>query len=386
MVGNAMETLGSVDDVSGASGQVVGRDSLRILPLSLVPLETAHLRSACLIKNVFLESVVEFFNDVHTGSGQVSPAELPEFLGWPSDEIHPDLSTILALSRLNSFDVYSLRIELRRLKIPVNDYSQLRLSDAKSRELAGYMKTFTKPLIQQVFGADNTEVKDFDQLVAMFRSPNKDEALKNLKILAEKLQTDLVEVPSFLEDYGDTFLSLAYFRQCLDDIVPKVMEFLENLPILQKNHQLQHTHGFVQTCDSIDKKLNSVITSITGRFESFDRHSKDMWNDISAESYRSVRRMITEHHATVGGVLCGLTVKIDAWDQRFSSVTADSAMVRKAEFVMGEMRQGLEKIEAIEASAPQMAASRMTAINEVKPVEPQEDDADSEVLEVDPAA
>ena len=369
-------------DGSGTPDQVVGRDSLRVLPLSLVPLETAHLRSACLIKNVFLESVVEFFRDHSTGSGQVMPAELPEFLGWPSDEVHPDLSKILALARLNSFDVYSLRIELRRLNIPVNDYSQLRLSESKSRELSGYMKTFTLPLIQQVFGADNEEVKDFDQLISMFRSPNKDEALKNLKMLADKLQTDLVEVPRFLEDYGDTFLSLAYFKQCLDDIVPKVMEFLENLPILQKNYQLQNTHGFVSTCDAIDKKLNNVITSITGRFESFDRHSKDMWNNISAESYREVRRMITEHHATVGGVLCGLSVKIDAWDDRFGSTAADSAMVRKAEFVMGEMQRGLEKIEAIEASAPQMAASAVARMTEVKPAS----STDADVLEVDPAA
>ena len=198
----------------------------------------------------------------------------------------------------------------------------------------------------------------------------------------DKLQTDLVEVPRFLEDYGDTFLSLAYFKQCLDDIVPKVMEFLENLPILQKNYQLQNTHGFVSTCDAIDKKLNNVITSITGRFESFDRHSKDMWNNISAESYREVRRMITEHHATVGGVLCGLSVKIDAWDDRFGSTAADSAMVRKAEFVMGEMQRGLEKIEAIEASAPQMAASAVARMTEVKPAS----STDADVLEVDPAA
>ena len=377
------------DAGEGGSGQEVGRDSLRVLPLSLVPLETAHLRSACLIKNVFLESVVEFFRDNATGSGQVMPAELPEFLGWPSDETHPDHGKILSLARLNSFDVYSLRIELRRLNIPVNDYSQLRLSESKSQELAGYMKTFTMPLIQQVFGAENTEVKDFDQLVAMFRSPNKEEALRNLRMLADKLETDLVEVPRFLEDYGDTFLSLAYFKQCLDDIVPKVMEFLENLPILQKNYQLQNTHGFVPCCEAIDKNLNSIITSITGRFESFDQHSKDMWNNISAESFRDVRRMITEHHATVGGVLCGLSVKIDAWDERFGSTAPDSALVRKAEFVMGEMRRGLEKIEAIEASAPQMAATTIARMTKSTPAmnEPEPDtDSDPDVLEVDPAA
>ena len=360
------------------------RDSLRILPLSLVPLETAHLRSACLIKNVYLESVVEFFRDEAAGSGQVPPDELSDYLGWPSDEIHPDLKKLLALARLNSFDVYSLRIELRRMGIPVNDYSQLCLSEKKSRELAGYMKSFTGPLIQQVFGAANPDIQDFDQLVGMFRSPNKEEALRNLKMLADKLQIDLVEVPLFLEDYGDTFLSLAYFKQCLDDVVPKVMEFLEAVPPLTKNHQLQNTHGFVQTCDRIDAGLNAIITSITGRFESFDQHSKDMWANISAESFRNVRRMITEHHSTVGGVLCGLSVKMDAWEERFGEMPADAAMVRKAEFVMGEMSRGLEKIERVEESAPGVAAAAIARLQKPKP-EPGAESEDGEAEGTDGA-
>ena len=363
------------DEAGGQQGQSVARDSLRILPLSLVPLETAHLRSACLIKNVYLDSVVEFFRDETTGSGQVPPDELPEYLGWPTEEVHPDLKTLLALSRLNSFDVYSLRIELRRLDIPVNDYSQLCLSEKKSRELAGYMKTFTGPLIQQVFGAANPDVQDFDQLVAMFRSPNKEEALRNLKLLAEKLQIDLMEVPRFLEDYGDTFLSLAYFKQCLDDVVPKVMDFLEAIEPLKGNHQLQNTHGFVQTCDRIDTGLNAIITSITGRFESFDQHSKEMWSNISADSFRKVRSMITEHHSTVGGVLCGLSVKMDAWEDRFGELPAEAAFVRKSEFVMGEMRRGLEKIERVEASAPEVAAAAIARLQTAKKGESPEDGA-----------
>ena len=360
-----------------AEQQMAARDSLRILPLSLVPLETSHLRSACMIKNVYLESVVEFFRDDSAGSGQLPPADLPEFLGWPPDEVHPDLTKLLALARLNSFDVYSLRIELRRLGIPVNDYSQLCLSEHKSRELAGYMKGFTGPLIQQVFGQANPDIQEFDQLVAMFRSPNRDEALRNLKLLADKLQIDLMEVPRFLEDYGDTFLSLAYFKQCLDDVVPKVMEFLEAIEPLKKNHQLQHTHGFLQTCGYVDSKLNAIITSITGRFESFDQHSNDMWSDISAESFRNVRRMITEHHSTVGGVLCGLSVKMDAWEERFGELPQDAALIRKAEFVMGDMRQGLEKIEAVEASAPQVAAAAIARLKAPAPA------AEADPLEID---
>jgi len=59
----------------------VARDSLRILPLSMVPLETVALTRARLIKNVYLEGVVEFFRDEATGSGQLRPDELPVHMG-----------------------------------------------------------------------------------------------------------------------------------------------------------------------------------------------------------------------------------------------------------------------------------------------------------------
>ena len=349
----APEEAPEVEDATA----VVARDSLRILPLSMVPLETVPLRRARMIKNVALESVVEFFRDESTGSGQLLPEELPEYFGWPPDEVHPDLRTLQSLALLNSYDVYSLRIELRKLGINLGDHSQLALSDNKSRELAGYMKGFTGPLMQQVFGNSDAEVQDFDQLINMFKSPNKEEALKNLNILADKLQIDLMEVPRFLEDYGDTFLSLAYFKECLDDVVPKVMDFLENIEELKGSFQLKNTHGFMAAVTYMEPRLNAIITSITGRFESFDQHTEHLWENISAEQFKRVRQLIRTHHSTIGGVLCGLSVKMDAWEERFENVERGAAIVRKAEFVMGEMRQGLERIEAIEASAPKIAAA-----------------------------
>lgn len=334
------------------AGLEADRDSLSILPLAIVPLETAVLRDARLIKNVNLETVVEFFRDAQTGSGQLLPSELAGHCGWAGEKLHPDQATVQRLARLNSYDVYTLRIELRRIGVPVNDFSQLRLSDEKSRELAGYMQTFTRPLMQQVFGQSEAKVEDFNELLDMFKSPNKAEALKNLKLLAEKLQIELIEVPQFLEDYGDTFLSLAYFKECLDNIVPRVMDFLESVGELKGNYQLKNTPGFMSILEYLDTRLNAVITSITGRFESFDQHTKYLWENISAERFREVRGLITEHHATIGGVLCGLSVKMDAWDERFGHIDRSAAVMRRSEFCIGEMRQGLERIESIEASAP----------------------------------
>ncbi|MEE9545500.1 MAG: hypothetical protein V3V55_07925, partial [Rhodospirillales bacterium] len=61
----------------------VDRDSPHILPLSILPVETKALKRARLIKNARLESVVEFFDDIHAGSGQVEIDALGGQFDWP---------------------------------------------------------------------------------------------------------------------------------------------------------------------------------------------------------------------------------------------------------------------------------------------------------------
>ena len=101
------------------------RDSLHTIHLSIIPLETRALRRARLIKNNRLESVVELFKDEATGSGQLEIDGLVKLFDWPEDSDHADLTIMHRLGALPSYDVYSLRIQLRKLDIPVNDYSEI---------------------------------------------------------------------------------------------------------------------------------------------------------------------------------------------------------------------------------------------------------------------
>ncbi len=351
----AQAAVEAAQDENSKAADLLARDSLRILPLSCIPLETAPLQRARIVKNVHLQGVVEMFQDESTGSGQLEPDQLPTYYGWDPNKEHVDLRRIRALASLSSYDVYSLRIELRRLGIDVNDHEALTLSEEKSRELAGYMKTFTGPLLQQVYGSGDENIQDFGQLVAMFASPNREEAQKNLQKLADKLEIELSEVPAFLEDYADTFLSLAYFKECMDQVVPDVMSFLENIGDLRSNLQLQRTTGFLETCDFMEPRLNSIITSITGRFERFDQHTKNLWDNVSASSFQRIRTMIKSHHKTVGGVLCGLTTKMDAWETKFGTISQGAAVVARADFIMSDMRHGISRLEELEKSAPDIA-------------------------------
>ena len=328
-------------------------DSLHVLPLNIIPFDLSGLKRAKMIKNVRLETVIEMFRDDSAGSGQVRVEDAAKLFGIPEKEQHPDIIKLNCLANLNSFDVYTLRVELRNVGVPVNDHTELKLSKSKNEELTEYMRDFTRPLISQVYADSDTSITNVNQIIDMFKNPDRDQAMENLKKLATRLNVALPEIPRFLEDYSDIFLSLAYFKNCLDTIAPSIMEFLESMEELRGNFLIKNDRNFVKTSLFVENTLNNVTASITGRFESFQRHSNEMWSDINAESFSRVKRIISSHHSTIGGVLCGLAVKMSMWNDRFAD-GRDGPQAR-ADFMLSEMRHGIEKIVEVEASAPKVS-------------------------------
>ncbi len=339
-----------------AAGEIrdIDRDSLHILPLSILPFETPALHRARLIKNVRLDSVVEFFRDINTGSGQMDIDGLITEFGWPHDPPHPDLVLLRKLATIPSYDVYSLRILLRDHGITVNQVDALKLSDGKIKELSDYMTAFTRPLIMQIYGGDDLSIRNFDDIIALFRDPDIKKAREKLEIMAGKLEIKPSEVPKFLEDYGDIFLSLSYYRQCLDHIEPIIETFLDAMEEIRKNWQLRQDANLIKTCAMIKYTINGLMTSITGRFENFDRTTMDMWNNISAERFRKVEKLIQSYHTTIGGMLCALSLKMNAWSTLFPDRYAGGPF-KRSEFIMSEMKQGIDKIRKIENSAPMLS-------------------------------
>lgn len=331
-------------------------DSLFILPLKIIPLETPALKTAKLIKNVRLRSVVELFSNIDgTGSGQVEIETLPKLFGWPEDKIHPDFLVVRKLGLLHSYDIYSLRISLRQQGISVSNAAALRLSDEKSAELTNYMTMFTRPLIHEIYGDENLNIQSFDDVIALFRDPDIQKAKQNLQRMADKLQINLSEVPRFIEDYGDIFLSLSYYRQCLDKLEPIISDFLGSMYDIRNNWQLKQDANLLRTCEMIESTMNGLMANITGRFENFDRSTKDMWSNISAERFRKVKDLIESYHTTIGGILCALTVKMNAWARVFPKKLSGGP-VKRGEFIMSEMKQGIENIKKVEDDAPMLAS------------------------------
>ena len=322
-------------------------DSMFVLPLSIIPLETPALQSAKLIKNVRLRSVVEIFADAQTGSGQVDIESLAKMFNWPPDELHPDLAVLRRLALLPSYDVYSLRISLREHGIAVNDYSALKLSPDKARELTKYMVMFTRPLMKLIYADEAVNIESYDDLLKLFRDPDIKKARQRLEQMAQSLNIDIFDVPRFLEDYGDTFLSLSYFRHCLDRLEPYFTACVQSLDPIRRHFQLKQDVNLMRSCDQIEEVINSISASITGRLKVFERRTSEMWANISQEEFRTVKTMIERYHVTIGAALCGLTVKMNSFARMFPRPTVGGP-VKRADFLMAEILQGIELIRDTE--------------------------------------
>lgn len=321
-------------------------DRLYELPLSHVPLQTPGLRKASLVKSAQLRSMVELFRSRKTGRGLIAVAEIRDFFQQDPAGLDADIAMLEALAGLESFDVFSLRIELRRLGIDYVGTEGLQLSQAKQAELSSFMRRFTRPLIERIYGA-GTEAADAVTLIDLFRRPKHEDAKRALMSLAETLDIDLLEVPAFLEDCGDTFLSISYFKSCLDQITSVIPEFIDWTAILSDNYQVRSDPNNQRVLAELSRDLTDITTSLVGRFDKMDQRSIDLWDGIDSSRFRAFRDFVRDQHVSLGAVLCGLSVKMKLWHERFPN--RGGGPVKRIDFIKSEIVPGLGRIREIEA-------------------------------------
>lgn len=322
-------------------------DSLHVLPLRTMPLQTLSLRDARLTKNARLESVVELFRDEAAGQGQLDPYALPQYFDFSGDR-GEDLLLIQALSALPSFDVYSVRIALRDFGVDVETIDHLKLSQDMEQRLAGLMAAFTRPLIVKIYGSQTAPEGGLSRIVELFKSPKVQEARRNLETLVEQLEIRLIDLPNFLMRYGDVYLSLSYYEHCLGQIGPLLDEFTQTMRGLRREPGYSGNRDLMNACAIVDQKLVDAqkgVMHILGRFRA---ETEAMWRDISRERYRKMEATILSYQQGIGGSVCALTVKLNSW----AGLKAKSNPRTVAVFVLSSMMQGIERVNRIEPSRP----------------------------------
>ena len=325
-------------------------DAIHTLPLSVIPLRSRTLKRARLVKNTRLESMVELFSSKESGSGQVSISGLHNVLNFSGDR-GGDLVVVKKLGGLASYDVYSLRIELRRLGIDVDNVDHLKLSAAMIAELSTYMQAYIRPLLVAIYGTDRDQPPDFRQIRKLFSDPDEAAARQRLLDIVKRMKIDLKTLPNVLEQYGDVYLSLAYYQHCLDEIQPVLDQIFRTLDDVRSNSQFASAELLLDSCEFVEDKLRTVTEDVTHILEMFRTRTSDMWEDISAAKFRANNKLVLDYQTKIGGALCALTVKADAWTKMFPSRDA-GGIYRRANFVSNELKQGLESVNEIKYHDP----------------------------------
>ncbi len=162
------------------------------------------------------------------------------------------------------------------------------------------------------------------------------------------------DVPRFLEDYADIFLSFSYYRYYIDDIMPIVDDFLASLADIRGNWQLRQDRQLLLTCDSVEANFTEIVDEISRRFSEFEIRTQNMWKNLSAISFRNIERTIRGNHAFMGATLCTLSVKMNAWQNLFPNQETGGP-VKRADFIMSDIRYGLDRLrKIIDRDAPSL--------------------------------
>ena len=165
-------------------------------------------------------------------------------------------------------------------------------------------------------------------------------ARDKLKQLSTKLGIQITDVPQFLEDYGDIYLSVAYFRQVMDQLQPTITDFEYSVREILKHPQLRQDPTMARTCQRLMEKVLKLNSVVGERFEIFVRSTDEMWEDINAERFQSFKKLVESNHTAIGGLLCTLNVKMSAWSEKFPFRSAGGP-VKRAEFILTDMKQGM---------------------------------------------
>jgi hypothetical protein len=321
------------------------KDALHILPLGILPLRTVGLRQARMIKNSQLQGVIELFRGQSTGSGQISPDDLPKVFEMGDDQRH-DLSILNAISTLPSFDVYSLRIELRRLKIDVDDQNHLKLS-AKAQAFAEpYMLDFTRPLMDFLRQGSSDPAANNTEILSVLSEIAKASTRNNFIRLAQRLEIELIDIPKFLEDYRDVYLSLAYYASCSDTLKYESVNTLSAFKNLRSNPSIVTDQHVTASMSKVERCLEITSADIQQIVADFKHRTQMMWNDITAERFQAMRELVMFYQLRLGAALCAASAKVHAWDERFPP-EQPSSPTNRAAFIRNDMATGLDTLRRI---------------------------------------
>lgn len=321
------------------AAQKKSMDAIDELPLSIIPLKSRSLKSAKLIKNNQMETVLELHNDPITGSLQVKIDDsLSHTVGSFDDQI-----MIKNLSTMQSFDVYTLRATLQKIGVAVEEEGDISLSDEMKSSLSTLTRAFTMPLMKQIFG-DEQVLEDGNDLSSLFKTKDIEAAKRNLMQLSQKTGIPLSKLPNFLESYSDIFLSVSYYRYMFRLIEDEIDRFFFWTQEIKAHRDTQQSRQTIAVCGKVERDIKYIISSIRERFRAFTNSFELFWRDLSPQGFTTLESEIQNNYESLGAILCGIHVKIRNWASQFPDNETGGPQQR-VQYILRDIEPGLSDLK-----------------------------------------
>jgi hypothetical protein len=324
-----------------ASNLFLEQDNLHSLSLSAFDIKHKGLKNARLLKNTYLESIIEFADEEFEGLGHLRATDL--FISFNDIEVcHEELKMIKGLMLLPSFDCYTLKRGLAPLKLSLLNEEVLKLSDGMEASLFPLMSRVTRPLIQYLYTDDNLRIKDTKSLLYIIQNTDSIKVKNRLHIVANNLEISLNDLPIFFTQFGELFLSISYFENIFLEYKQKLDQLLLWAEDGMQNSSLRNDPNAQREFTSCDRGLRSLKRNLESRFSHLLKITQINWDELKASEFRKIQREILSQQANLGIGLCALTVKILEWEKQFPS--AGGSPQQCFEFLSSELNTGLENL------------------------------------------
>lgn len=330
--------------------ELTAEDEIDQLPLDAMPLNSNTLKKAKLIKNSKLQTVLELYNDANIGSLQLDPDALHEIFTTENEKLAEDQRLITRLSTLDSFDVFSLRGSLEEMGIEVENLDALELSEEMQSRLKKYAGEFTAPLLMNIFSMTKPQAREAGSIRQFLNNPDPKIVQKNLKKMSEQTGIPVAEIPEFIEEYSEVYMSVAYYRNNFESISGDMARFFEWVEVLKNHKDVAANPQTAISCTNVQRQLEYLYVSMQQRLELFQYNFEGFWKDINRENLQKLREEIAEVHRSMGVTLCGLVVKMRAWAREFPSNDV-GGFQKRSKYVFSELEPGLDKLVSAEKNA-----------------------------------
>lgn len=317
------------------------QDSIHTLAVQVLPVTHTGLRRTRLVKNVRMETKIEMFSGEGVGSGQIAIEDAPEHFSR-DDTLRDDMRVLSDLSVLPSFDCYTLRRGLRQRGMNVEQETAFKLSDAKIQELFPLMRRITRPLIKHLYGDEDLDINDTRTLLALVQNPDHEKVRDRLDRMATTLGVSVAKLPTYLEDFGDFYLSLSYFENYFVDLGPKVEQMILWANDVAQSSHLRNDPTSQKTFTDVERRVRYIKDNLDIRFKNLSEVTKVNWDLLDVGMFQKVQKSILAEQIYLATGLCGLAIKIYEWERVFPN--AGGSPDRVMEFVASELRPGLDNL------------------------------------------